>query len=88
MTSRKSTEVEALDEKERDSAVQRLAKSDLIPEIFASVDYFTAVAAGATRTGLLIGASGWGTILYQTSPLMDRLERLAPFRDALDDEPE
>ena len=69
------------------------ASDELVPQLFHTEGEMRAIAQGATRTGLLVhispesgetisgGASG-----FISSPLMDYVQRLAPFDDALREE--
>ena len=66
---------------------QNAAVEDLVPTWFKDKEDFMAVAGAATRTGLVIGASAIGTLVYKTSVHMDRLHALAPFEQALEQEP-
>lgn len=62
------------------------AKKELVPHVLGSEDEFTGTMAAVTRTGLLIPGSAFGTLIYQISPLMDRLYALAPFDAALEED--
>ena len=63
-----------------------MAKKELVPAVFPSEQHFIATLGATTRTGLVIASSAIGMMVYQTSPLMETLESLAPFQDALDAE--
>lgn len=60
--------------------------SELVPKIFSSEDEYHAVASGVMRTGLIVQENDWNLGAFKTSLLMDRLEKLAPFQDALREE--
>jgi len=64
-------------------SAQERAKRELIPHIFATPEDFTATIGAVMRTGLVIGQSAYGGMVYQVSPLMDKLSKLASFEDAL-----
>jgi len=61
------------------------AQEQLVPNVFATGEVMYAAALGAARTGLLLSGppSIGGPSAFVSSPMMDRLERLAPFKDAL-----
>ncbi len=81
---REDPEILALDEGERAGSAQKKAIEGLVPAVFKSAGEFKAVANATLRTGLVVAGTGWGGgMIHQTSPLMDRLEQLAPFEDAL-----
>ena len=84
---RYSTEVAETDGGARAYKAQTLTRDKLVPGLFPSEKQFMATLGSTTRTGLVIGSSAIGTMVYQTSPLMDTLETLAPFREALEAEP-
>jgi hypothetical protein len=58
-------------------------KEDLVPAFFPTEHHLNSTLQAATRTGLVIGATGWGKLVYETTPLMEEVASLAPFRDAL-----
>ena len=63
-------------------------KDALVPSLVQSDDYLRALVTGAMRSGLIISLTSIDDIGYfATSPLMDTLEILAPFREALEAEP-
>jgi hypothetical protein len=82
-----SPEIQAKKEEERGGAAMTVAMDELVPSIFKNKDEFRATAGATMRTGLMIGASGWGSIVFSTSPLMEKLYKLAPFEAALAAEP-
>ena len=62
----------------------RKSCTELIPRVFKDEEELRAFAQGAARTGLLLAGATWdGLSDFATSSLMERLERLAPFEDAL-----
>jgi hypothetical protein len=63
-------------------------KEDLVPAFFPTERHLNSTLQAATRTGLVIGATGWGVLVYETTPLMEEVASLAPFRDALEREGE
>lgn len=63
------------------------SSEELIPDVFASEAEMRAIAQGAARTGLIAsGVTVEGSSVWVSTPLMDRIERLAPFEVALRDE--
>jgi hypothetical protein len=73
---------------ERTSVAYNAARAELVPATFRNEAALEATAGAATRTGLVIAVSGWGKLRYRTTPLMDQVEHLAPFEQALEAEPE
>jgi len=67
----------------RTEAALRATKANLIPSIFVNEAELTATMAAITRTGLLVPGSAFGGITYNLSPLMVRLNELAPFEAAI-----
>lgn len=63
-------------------------KEELVPSFYPTERHLNSTLQAATRTGLVIGASGWGKLVYETTPLMEEVASLAPFRDALEKEGE
>jgi hypothetical protein len=57
-------------------------KEELVPAFFPTERHLTSTLQAATRTGLVVGASGWGKLVYETTPLMEEVTSLAPFREA------
>lgn len=56
----------------------------LVPRLFASAEMVRATAMACTRTGLVMDYNTMDDMgHYTTSPLMDRLEKLAPFEETL-----
>jgi hypothetical protein len=62
-------------------------REQLVPSYFSTERHLEYVLQAATRTGLVIGQSGWGALVYETTPLADELARLASFEEALEKEP-
>ncbi len=71
------------DNAKRMSLATASAKMELIPSVFANDDEFIGTMAAITRTGLLIPGSAWGTLVCSISPLVHRLNEMAPFEAAL-----
>ena len=63
-------------------------KEELVPAFFPTERHLNSTLQAATRTGLVVGITGWGALVYETTPLMEEVESLAPFRDALEKEGE
>ncbi|WP_369050215.1 hypothetical protein [Burkholderia gladioli] len=57
-------------------------KSELIPELMADDAEFFAIAASASRTGLVSRFSGWGGEFLQPSPLLVRLAQMVDLEAA------
>jgi hypothetical protein len=62
------------------------AREELVPAFFPTERHLNGTLQAATRTGLVVGASGWGALVYETTPLMEEVASLASFRDALEKE--
>jgi hypothetical protein len=58
-------------------------REQLVPSYFSTESHLEYVLQAATRAGLVIGRSGWGALVYETSPLADELARLVSFEEAL-----
>lgn len=58
-------------------------RDELVPSYFSTERHLEYVLQAATRTGLVIAQSGWGSLVYETSPLTDELLGLASFEEAL-----
>lgn len=58
-------------------------KAELIPSIFPTERHLNGVLQSASRTGLVVPLSGWGSLVYQTTPLMKEIASLAKLQDAL-----
>ena len=71
------------DDVARTGSTLRATKASLIPRIFVNEAELTATMAAITRTGLLVPGSAFGGISYSLSPLMVRLNELAPFEAAI-----
>lgn len=67
-------------------ALDRLGRD--YPGMFPSQEYYAAICAKVQRTGLVSAMSGYGSLVYEASPLMDELVALVDFRDALQEEPD
>jgi hypothetical protein len=76
----------ALPEEEARGRARIRTKEELVPAFFPTERHLNSALQAATRTGLVVGASGWGKLVYETTPLMDEVASLAPFRDALEKE--
>jgi hypothetical protein len=61
-------------------------KAELIPAIFSTERHLASALQATTRTGLVVALPGWDALLYETTPLMEAVVSLAPFRDALEKE--
>jgi hypothetical protein len=62
--------------------------SELVPSLVHSPEELRAWVTSAMRSGLIISLTGIDDVeFFATSPLMDRLEKLASFEDALRQEP-
>jgi len=61
-------------------------RDEFVPAVFPTERHLNSTFQAATRTGLVVGASGWGRLEYETTPLMEEVAALAPFRDALENE--
>ena len=61
-------------------------REELVPVFFPTERHLNSTLQAATRTGLIVAASGWGSLVYETTPLMEEVASLAPFRDALEKE--
>ena len=59
---------------------------EMVPSHFPDEATLEGVCAGAMRTGMIVIATTW--VGHFTSPLVDRLQELAPFQDALCQEDE
>ncbi len=68
-----------------DPALNPMARTrdEIVPAVLTTIDDFYATLGALTRTGLVIANAVLDGITYQTSPLMARLVKLAPF-DGLD----
>ncbi len=73
-------------EKEARGQARVRTKEELVPAVFPTERHLNSALQAATRTGLVVGASGWGKLVYETTPLMEEVTSLAPFRDALEQE--
>jgi hypothetical protein len=58
-------------------------KAELVPSIFPTEEHLNGALQAASRTGLVIPRSGWGSLVYETTPLMEEVASLAPLQDAL-----
>jgi hypothetical protein len=70
----------------RNRSALQAAKAALIPSHFLNDDELTATMAAITRTGLLVPGSAFGSIAYNVSPLLERLNALASFETAIRNE--
>jgi hypothetical protein len=75
---------------EEQKAVQAMKATQklLVPTPFATDRDFLATAGATLRTGLIRVASAYGSLVYETTPLLDRVCALAPLGDALREEPD
>ena len=83
-----SPEVVALQEAERARTAESAARCELVPLLFATDAEFVATEGALMRTGLITAVSGFGALLFATTPLLARLQALAPFEMALAEEAE
>ena len=75
-----------LPEEETRGQARVRTREELVPAFFPTERHLNSTLQAATRTGLVVGASGWGKLVYETTPLMEEVASLAPFRDALEKE--
>lgn len=59
------------------------SREELVPAVFPTQRHLGSTLQAATRTGLVVALSGWGALVYETTPLMEEVASLAAFRDAL-----
>jgi hypothetical protein len=62
-------------------------REELVPSYFSTERHLEYVLQAATRTGLVVAQTGWGALVYETTPLADELAGLASFEEALKNEP-
>jgi hypothetical protein len=62
---------------QRDEDAWKPLKDELVPKTFKTQGELEAVCASLMRTGLLIPASGWGSLAYTFSPGIKQLGQLA-----------
>ena len=60
--------------------------NELVPAVFPSERHLASTLQATTRTGLVVALPAWDDLLYETTPLMEEIVSLAPFRDALEKE--
>jgi hypothetical protein len=77
-----------LSEEEARGRARARTREELVPAVFPTERHLNSALQAATRTGLVVAASGWDMLVYETTPLMDEVASLAPFRDALERESE
>lgn len=70
------------------SRADQAARKELVPNIFSTKEMYEAVAGACMRTGLVVAVSGFGGLVYGTSPLMDQLAGIVSFDDATAEGPE
>jgi hypothetical protein len=73
----------ASSEKDARANARVCTRQQLVPSYFSTERHLECVLQAATRTGLVIGRSGHGALVYETSPLADELAKLASFEEAL-----
>jgi len=54
----------------------RFVKNILVPRPYANEEALEAACASLQRTGLVVGSSGWGSIVYGASPLLLEVKEL------------
>ena len=62
--------------------------NELVSSLFPSERHLASSLQATTRTGLVVALPAWAELLYETTPLMEEVASLAPFRDALEREEE
>jgi hypothetical protein len=77
---------ERIPEEEARGQARVRTREELVPAVFPTERHLDSALQAATRTGLVVGASGWGKLVYETTPLMEEVASLAPFGDALEKE--
>ena len=82
----KASQREKMLEEEARGQARVRTREELVPAFFLTERHLNSTLQAATRTGLVVGASGWGKLVYETTPLMEEVASLAPFRDALEKE--
>jgi hypothetical protein len=75
-----------LPEEEARARARVRTREELVPAVFSTERHLNSALQAATRPGLVVGASGYGGLVYETTPLMDEIASHAPFRDALERE--
>jgi hypothetical protein len=73
-------------EEQRGVIAQQATVRDLVPALFQNEEELMLVASASMRTGLVISVPVFDGPVYRTTSLMNKLERLAPFQEALDQE--
>ena len=74
------------DQFKRMSNASQDCQKALVPSIFAEKIELMATMAALTRTGLLVPESSFGSIVYQISPLLERLDDMASLEATLQQE--
>lgn len=64
------------DNKEFATQVSMRTRAALIPSQFQDQEHYAAIAGALLRTGLVVGLSGWGTMVFIPSKLMAELSQL------------
>jgi len=72
---------------EKPNVLHMIQNSDLVPGVFESEDHVLAIAGRALRSGLIIAKSGWGTLVYELSPLGRKVRSLVNIEDAIQRSP-
>ena len=75
-----------MSDKEARGRARVRTNEELVPAFFPTERHLNSTLQAATRTGLVVALSGWGALVYETTPLMEEVASLAPFRDALERE--
>jgi hypothetical protein len=73
-------------EEDKAGEAMTATRKQLVPMPFATEGDFLATAGALLRTGLISAVSGWGSLIYQTTPLLERFCALASIDDALNEE--
>lgn len=67
---------------EKEGALPKL-EENLVPHLFETKEEIQAILASTQMSGLVVPASGWGSVVYKTSPTFHKLITLVDFKDAL-----
>jgi hypothetical protein len=81
-----SADVQQAEEERREGIAHQATVRDLVPTLFQTEEELKLVASASMRTGLVISVPVWDETIYTTTSLMDKLERFAPFQEALNQE--
>jgi hypothetical protein len=81
-----SADVQQAEEERREGIAHQATVRDLVPTLFRNEEELKLVASASMRTGLVISVPVWDETIYTTTSLMDKLERFAPFQEALNQE--